>query len=163
MELIPDITECRNVMDFLSAEGSLEIIDHLIEALEFVSLILIEVQSEADNLLDNFHEIIINEPNGQCQLADNKASLKRRFKNQIESLRASTKPMGILFFPPVNDYSGKIKELSQEFMDMFKSQMVDIIDRLNYVIVMALKNNSKMQSQAGYVHAEAHNLGNITR
>ena len=112
----------------------LKIIDHVIDTLEFVSEVLIDIQYEGDLFLEKFNDIILNEPAGTCDLSEKRNFYEIKFAGLTESLHESTKPMGLLFFPDVTDYSKEIRDLSQHFMDLFKNQMVAIINRLDFVI-----------------------------
>ena len=112
----------------------LKIIDHLIDTLEFVSEVLIDIQYEGDSFLEKFNDIILNEPAGTCDLSEKRNFYEIKFASLTESLHKSAKPMGLLFFPDVTDFSKEIRDLSQHFMDLFKNQMVEIINRLDFVI-----------------------------
>lgn len=111
-------------------ENLVDIVQKFIKALEFSTEVLMEAQDQTNNIINNLNQAIENSPEGTCQ-----SKRKREFKmisHKFEDIKrvllssnSGLQPRKV--FPDVADYSHEVRRCSQEFFDLFSSQMEDIV------------------------------------
>ena len=143
------LTSCVEVKTIVTGKSPMENLNKLQELFAKISAKIYEIQGNFHDRIDYFEELYQSKP----VLCRNQQFLNQvAYASQFTELRLPKlrKQMIEMYdlFPPIYDYTSEIKKTSNRIIDNLKSQVVDSMNKMSFVV------NPMLQHQIAFLKAQ---------